>query len=73
MYEKIIPSMRDVTSYASCPLIFENNRKEIYSANWGISKDLKRKLLIRIDDGSAHVPGTFRPADLGIEKGEISF
>lgn len=69
MYEKIIPSMKDVTPFASCQLIFENNRKEIYSANWGISKDLKRKLLIRIGDG----PGTFKLADLGIEKGEISF
>ena len=69
MYEKIIPGMKDVTPFAACQLVFENNRKEIYSANWGISKDLKRKLLIRIGDG----PGALKLADLGIEEGEICF
>ena len=69
MYEKIIPSMKDVTPMAACQLVFENNRKEIYTANWGVSKDLKRKALLKIGDGV----GCFKLADLGIEKGEISF
>ena len=69
MYKEIVPSMRDVTPIAQCQLILENNRKEIYTTNWGLSKELRRRLLIKIGDAT----GEFKLADLGIEKGELCF
>ena len=69
MYKEIVPSMRDVTPFAQCQLILENNRKEIYTTNWGLSKELRRRLLIKIGDAT----GEFKLADLGIEKGELCF
>jgi hypothetical protein len=70
-YNEIIPSMKDVTPLASCQLILENARKEIYIANWGPAKDLKRRLILRIADSTSEDCVTMK--DLGIEKGEISF
>jgi hypothetical protein len=69
MYKEIVPSMRDVTPIPQCQFILENNRKEIYTTNWGLSKELRRRLLIKIGDAS----GEFKLADLGIEKGELCF
>ena len=69
MYSEIVPSIRDVIPYYPCKLILENNRKEIYTTNWGPFKELRRKLLIRIGDN----PGDFKLTDLGIKKGELCF
>ena len=70
-YRKIIPSMRDALPLASCQLIIENNRKEIYVAQWGNAKDLKKKLIMRIGDQPSKDCVTLK--DLLIEKGEVSF
>ena len=69
MYNEIVPSMRDVFPIPQCPFILENNRKEIYTTVWGLSKELRHRLLIRIGDN----PGDFKLADLGIERGELCF
>jgi hypothetical protein len=69
MYKEIVPSMRDVTPIPTCQLILENNRKEIYTTNWGLSKELKRRPLLKIGDAE----GDLKLADLGIEKGELCF
>lgn len=68
-YTRIIPSMSNETPLASAKLIFENNRKEIYIAQWGLSKDLKKKLILKIGDEE----GSVSLKDLLIEKGEVSF
>lgn len=76
MYEIVTPTMRDVVAITPIPdpfgtgqIILENIRKEIYTAHWELSRDLKRKLLLRIGEG----PGQFKLTDLGIERGEICF
>jgi len=63
MYEEIVPSIHQ------CQFILENNRNEIYTTNWGLSKEIKRRLLIKIGYDSYE----FKLADLGIEKGELCF
>jgi len=73
MYNEIVPSMKAVTKkftpILQCNLILENNRKEIYTTLWGLSRELRRRLLIKIGDAE----GEFKLADLGIEKGELCF
>lgn len=70
-YDKIIPGMAAQTPLAGAQILLENNRKEIYVAQWGLAKDLKKKLILKITDSK--VDGCVTLADLGISKGEVSF
>lgn len=60
-----------MTPLANAHLVLENNRKKIYSANWGLAKDLKQKKLLVISDTEKE--GCVTLKDLLIEKGEVSF